>query len=84
MLQQHKDAAMFCEEGLISTKAKNALLVPQNTKWATPAKTQNNTKKTNKHCTNCGMTNHNVETCPKKRKKTTVATTKVAQPSQKT
>ncbi len=33
--------------------------------------------------TNCGMTNYKVETCIKKKEQTTVATTKVAQPSQK-
>ncbi len=30
------------------------------------------------------MTNHNVETCKKKKEQTTMATTEVAQPSQKT
>ncbi len=44
-------------------------------------KTQSNTWKTNKFYTNCGMTNHNVETCRKEQ--TRVAITKVAQPSQK-
>ncbi len=48
------------------------------------AKTQRNTGKTNKHCTNCGMTNHNVETRRKKKEQTIMATTKAAQPSQKT
>jgi hypothetical protein len=60
------------------------LLVPQNIKQAIPAKTQSNTWKIDKHCTNCGMTNHNVETCRKKKEKTMVETTKVAQPIQKT
>jgi len=46
-------------------------------------KTQSNTGKTNKSCTNYGMTNHNVKTCKKKKEQTMVATTKVAQPSQK-
>jgi hypothetical protein len=27
-LQQHKEATMLCEEGMIITKAKNTLLVP--------------------------------------------------------
>jgi hypothetical protein len=31
-LQQHKEVAMLCEEGMITTKARNALLVPHNTK----------------------------------------------------
>jgi hypothetical protein len=59
---------ILCEEGMTITKAKNALLVPQNTKQATLAKTQSNTWKINKYCTNCGMMNHNVETCRKKKK----------------
>jgi hypothetical protein len=31
-LQQHKEAAMLCEEGMIITKARSALLVPQSIK----------------------------------------------------
>jgi hypothetical protein len=46
-------------------------------------KTLNNTGKINKHYTNCGMTNHNVETHKKKKEQTTMATIKAAQPSQK-
>ncbi len=61
-LQQHKEAAMLCEEGMTITKARSALLVPHSTKQVAPTKTQSNTGKTYKHCTNCGMTNHNVET----------------------
>jgi hypothetical protein len=53
---------MLCEKGMISTKARNALSVPHSTKHATPTKTQNNTRNTNKHYTNCAMTNHNVDT----------------------
>jgi len=49
-------------------KARNALSIPHNTKHVTPMKTQNYTGKTNKHCTNCGMTNHNVKTSKKKKK----------------
>jgi hypothetical protein len=37
---QHKEAAMLCEEGMITTKIRSALLVPHNTKPATPPKTQ--------------------------------------------
>jgi hypothetical protein len=46
-------------------------------------KIQSNIGKTDKHCTNCGMTNHNVETCRKKKEETTVATTEATQPNQK-
>jgi len=74
---------MVYEEGMTTIELRSALSIPQSTKHATPTKTQSNIGKTNKHCTNCGMTNHNVETCKKKKKQTTMATTKVAQPSQK-
>ncbi len=75
---------MLCEEGMITTKTRNALLIPHSIKHVVPTKTQSNTWKTNKHCINCGMKNHNVETCRKKKEQTTVATTKATQPSQKT
>jgi hypothetical protein len=58
---------MLCEEGMTTIKAKSALSVPQNIKNAAPLKTQNNTGKTNKYCTNYEMNNHNVETCKKKK-----------------
>jgi hypothetical protein len=32
---QHKEVAMLCEENMITTKARNALLVPHNTKHTT-------------------------------------------------
>ncbi len=35
-LQQHKEVATLCEEGMIIAEARSALLVPQNTKHATP------------------------------------------------
>jgi hypothetical protein len=54
---------MLCEEGMTTAKARNALLVPYYIRWAIPTKTQSNIGKIDKHCTNCGMTNHNVETC---------------------
>jgi hypothetical protein len=54
---------MMCEEGMTITKARIALLVPQNIKQVVLTKTKSNIRKTYKHCTNCGMTNHNVETC---------------------
>jgi hypothetical protein len=38
-LQQHKEATMLCEEGMTITEVRNALLVPQKTKHATPMKT---------------------------------------------
>jgi len=76
--------AMLCQEGMITTKVRSALLVPQSTKQATPTKTQSNARKNDKHCANCGMTNHNVETCKKKKEQTTVVTTEVTQSNQKT
>ncbi len=81
--QQHKEVMMLCEEGMITVEAKSALLVPHSTKQTTPPKTQGNTWKIDKCCTNCGMTNHNVETCIKKKEHTIMATTKAAQPNQK-
>jgi hypothetical protein len=66
ILQQHKEVVMLCEEGMTTTKAKNALLVSQNKKQIAPQKTQSNTRTIDKFCTNCGMTNHNVETCKMK------------------
>ncbi len=65
---------MLCEEEMTTTKASSALLVPKSTKHVAPPKTQNNTGKTNKYCTNCGMTNQNVETCIKKKEKTIMPT----------
>jgi hypothetical protein len=50
---------------MTAIETKSALLVPHSTKHATPQKTHNNIGKTNKYCTNCGMINHNVETCIK-------------------
>jgi hypothetical protein len=82
-LQQPKEAAMLCEEGMIIIEAMSALSIPHNIKQIIPTKTQNNKRNTNKHYINCGMKNHNVKTCRKKKKQTTVAITKVAQPSQK-
>jgi hypothetical protein len=58
---------MLCEEGMTTLETRSALSVPQSTKQATLVKTHNNTWKIDKHCTNYGMTNHNVETCKKKR-----------------
>ncbi len=75
---------MLCEKGMTTAKTRNALLVPQSTKQITPTKTQSNTRKSNKHCTNCVITNHNVEICRKKKQQTTVVTTEASQPNQKT
>jgi hypothetical protein len=58
---------MLCEEGMLNKEVRKTFLVPHSTKHVAPPKTQNNTRKINKYCTNCGMTNHNVETCIKKR-----------------
>ncbi len=57
--------------------------MPQSTKQVALAKTHSNIRKTDKYCTNCGMTNHNVETCRNKKKQTTLATIEATQPSQK-
>jgi hypothetical protein len=35
---QHKETAMLCEEGMTTAKTRSALLVPHNTKQATPPK----------------------------------------------
>jgi len=67
-LQQYKEASMLCQEGMITSETKSELSIPQNTKEMTLMKTQSNTWKTNKHCINYGMTNHNVETRKKKKK----------------
>jgi len=65
--RQHKEVAMLCEVGMTTAKARSALSIPQNTTHVTPLETQSNIRKINKFCTNCGMTNHNVETCRKKK-----------------
>jgi hypothetical protein len=75
---------MLCEEGMTIVETRIALSVPHNIKQEVLAKAQSNIWKINKHCTNYGMTNHNVETCRKKKEETMVATTKATQPSQKT
>jgi hypothetical protein len=82
-LQQHKEATMLCEENMIIAEVRNALLVSQNTKQATPMKTHSNIRKIDKHYTKCGMTNHNVETCRKKKEQTTMVTIEATQLNQK-
>jgi hypothetical protein len=57
---------MLCEEGMIITQARSAFSIRQSIKQVAPSKTQSNTNKIDKHYINCGMTNHNVETCKKK------------------
>ncbi len=74
---------MLCEEGMTTVEVRNALLVPHSIKQAVLVKTQSNIGKIEKHCTNYGMTNHNVETCRKKKEQTMVATIEATQPSQK-
>jgi hypothetical protein len=64
-------------------KARSALLVPHSIKQVATTKTQSNAGKIDKHCTHCGMTNHNVETWRKNKEQTTMATTKATQPSLK-
>jgi len=66
-LQQHKEATMLFEEGMTISETRSELSIPQNTKDATLMKTQNIIWKINEYCINCGMTNHNVETCKKKK-----------------
>ncbi len=66
---------MLCEEGMTIVEARSALSKPHSTKLSAPPKTQNNTRKTDKYCTNYGMSNHNVETCKKKKEQTIMATT---------
>ncbi len=58
---------MLCEEDMTIVEAKSALLIPQNIKHVVPTKTQSNIRKIDKHYTNYEMTNHNVETCRKKK-----------------
>jgi hypothetical protein len=69
---------------MTTIEARIALSIPQNTKQVIPTKTQSNTGKTDKHYTNCGMTNHIMETCKKKKEQTMMATIEATQPSKKT
>jgi hypothetical protein len=57
---------MWCEEGMITTEARNAFLVPHSTKQMAPLKTHSNIGKIDKYYRNCGMNNHTMETCRKK------------------
>jgi hypothetical protein len=76
-LQQHKEATMLCEKGMTIVEVRSAILIPQGTKQVTPLKAQSNIGKIDKYCTNCGMNNHNVKTCKKKKEVTTMAAAKV-------
>ncbi len=67
---------------MTTLETRSAYSVPESVKQAALVKTHNIIGKIDKHCTNYGMTNHNVETC-KKQKQITMATTKATQPSQK-
>jgi len=53
-LQQHKEAAMLCEEGMTILETRSELSIPKNTKDATLMKTHSITGKTYKYCINCG------------------------------
>ncbi len=64
---QHKEATMLFEEGMTTSETRSELSIPQNTKDVTLMKTQSIIWKINKYYINCGMTNHNVETCKKKK-----------------
>jgi hypothetical protein len=65
-------------------KARNALSVYHRVlNKHHPLKTQSNIGKTDKYCTNCGMNNHNVETCKKKKGQTIMATMEAAPSNQK-
>jgi recombinational DNA repair protein RecR len=68
---------------MITTNVRSALLVPHTTKQTTLIKTHNNIGKPDKHCINCGMMNHNVETCQKKKRQNAMAIIEATQPSQK-
>ncbi len=75
---------MLCEEGMTIVETRSALSIPQSTKQVASIKTQSIIGKIEKHYINCGMINHNVETCKKKKDSTMVATIEATQPSQKT
>ncbi len=72
---------MLCEEGMTTIEARSALSIPQSTKQAAQPKTQSNIRKIDKFYINCGMINHNVETCRKKY--IIVAATKITQQNKK-
>jgi hypothetical protein len=65
-LHQH-EATMLCEKNMIIAKSRSSLSIPQSTKQVALMKTQSYIRNTNKYYTNDGMTNHNVETCKKKK-----------------
>ncbi len=52
---------MLCEKGMTTMETRSALSVSQSTKQTTSPKTQSNTWKTYKYCTNYGMINYNVK-----------------------
>jgi hypothetical protein len=74
---------MLCEKGMTNIEVRNALLVSHSTKHVAPTQTNCILRKIDKYCTNCGMTNHNVETCRKKKEQTIVSTTEATQPNLK-
>jgi hypothetical protein len=58
---------MLCEQCTTIVEVRSVMSVPQSIKHVVSTKTQSIIGKTDKHCTNYGMTNHNVETCRKKK-----------------
>ncbi len=69
MLHLHKEVVPLCEEGMTPVEAQNALLVPQFSNFVIITKPQTQIRKIGKHCTNCGLDNHNVDMCRVKKKK---------------
>ncbi len=73
-LQQHKEKALVCEEGISEVEAISSVSVPQSNKTISTQKPQTILEKIRMYCTNCHRTNHNVETCRVKRKENHVPT----------
>ncbi len=67
-LQQYKEVALVCVEGIFKVEAISNLLIPHNSKTILVQKPQTITEKIGMYCINCHRTNHNVETCRVKRK----------------
>jgi len=59
---------LVCEEGISEVEAISNLSVPQNNKTILVQKPQTILEKIGMYCTNCHMTNHNVQTSRVKRK----------------
>jgi len=67
-LQQYKEVALVCEEGISKVEAISNALEPHSSKIILVQKPQTITEKIGMYYTNCHRTNHNVETCRVKRK----------------